>query len=135
MLKSIGCKPPITLAAIACAAALAACGSANHSVAAASGGVSAAHMATALKFAACMRSHGVPNFPDPTATGGIQIQAGSGVDPQSPSFQSAQKSCFKLLPGGGPGAQHPTAQEVASTLKVSASACADTVFPAFPIRR
>jgi hypothetical protein len=47
-----------------------------------------------------MRSHGVPNFPDPSAGGGIQI--GPGVNPQSPAFQAAQKQCFKLLPGGGP---------------------------------
>jgi len=51
-----------------------------------------------------MRSHGVPNFPDPSAGGGgIQIPSGSGIDPRSPAFQSAQNACSKLMPGGGPG--------------------------------
>ncbi len=114
-----GYRVLIMLAAIACSAAITACGSSSSSIAAASGGVSPAHAEAALKFADCMRSHGVPNFPDPTGGGGIHIQAGSGINPQSPSFKAAQQACFKLLPGGGPGAQHPTAREVAQTLKVS----------------
>jgi hypothetical protein len=56
----------------------------------------------ALAQAECMRTHGVPSFPDPTfpATGGarITIQAGSGIDPRSPAFQAAMQEC------GGPGA-------------------------------
>jgi hypothetical protein len=65
-----------------------------------------------LKFAQCMRSHGV-NVPNPTtsAAGGgfsIKIQGGPGsVNPSSPSFQAAQKACQGLLPkppgGKGPG--------------------------------
>jgi hypothetical protein len=58
-----------------------------------------------LKFAQCMRSHGVPNFPDPTSNGGglsgsISAQGPNGVDPNSPQFQSAQQACRSLLPGG-----------------------------------
>lgn len=49
-----------------------------------------------------MRSHGVPNFPDPSSGGGIQISSSSGINPQSPAFQSAGNQCSKLLPGGGP---------------------------------
>lgn len=60
----------------------------------------------ALQFSACMRSHGVKNFPDPKQGGGggvqLQINKASGIDPQSPSFQNAQKACQKLMPGGGP---------------------------------
>lgn len=53
-----------------------------------------------------MRSHGVPNFPDPGGGGGgIQIPSGSGINPQSPAFRSAQNACFKLLPG--PGSKGP----------------------------
>ena len=59
-----------------------------------------------LKFASCMRSHGVPNFPDPSGRG-IQITAGSGVDPASPAFQLAMSQCKKLLPGGGPSGRPP----------------------------
>ncbi|MGH2833584.1 MAG: hypothetical protein ACRDK2_12495 [Solirubrobacteraceae bacterium] len=66
---------------------------------------------SALKFSQCMRSHGVPNFPDPPAGSGpkIEIEKGSGIDPNSPQFQAAQKTCQSNLPrppggkgGGGP---------------------------------
>ena len=65
--------------------------------------------AQALKFSACMRSHGEPAFPDPqfSSGGGIKIRIGgpgSGLDPQSPIFQAAQKACSADLPGGGPAA-------------------------------
>jgi hypothetical protein len=48
-----------------------------------------------------MRSHGVSNFPDPGGGGGIKIPDGSGINPQSPAFQSAQRACASLLPGPG----------------------------------
>lgn len=69
----------------------------------------------AIRMAECMRSHGVPNFPDPQiSTGpdgkGIAVRiggppgsngsAGGGLDPHSPAFQKAQKTCMPLL--GGP---------------------------------
>jgi hypothetical protein len=62
-----------------------------------------------LKFAKCMREHGI-NLPNPsTSGGGIKIQRdpgpGAGVNPASPAFEAAQKACQGLLPkfkGGGP---------------------------------
>jgi hypothetical protein len=64
----------------------------------------AADLKAMLKFAACMRSHGVPKFPDPqSASGGggilMKMQPGQGLDPASPVFQAAQKACQKLAPG------------------------------------
>jgi hypothetical protein len=64
-----------------------------------------------LRFAACMRSHGVPKFPDPqfSSNGGVRIAfgKGTGINPSSPQFQAAQKACRKLVPGSpltaGPG--------------------------------
>lgn len=41
------------------------------------------------------------------------------MNPFSPAFRAAQAACHSLLPGGGPGAAHPTAQAEAQTLKVS----------------
>jgi hypothetical protein len=60
--------------------------------------------AAALAYSRCMRSHGVPNFPDPRQVGGeIQISGSrSGTNPNSPAFESAQQSCRHLLPGGQP---------------------------------
>jgi hypothetical protein len=52
-----------------------------------------------IKFADCMRSHGVQHFPDPALAGGIQIPDNSGINPRSPAFLSAQNACSKLLPG------------------------------------
>jgi hypothetical protein len=48
-----------------------------------------------------MRKHGVTNFPDPNGQGVIQLSSGTGIDPQSPTFRSAQTACQKLLPNGG----------------------------------
>jgi hypothetical protein len=55
----------------------------------------------ALDYAACMREHGVPNFPDPKAAGGGGIEFGALRN--TPQLQSAQRACRKLLPGA-PGA-------------------------------
>jgi len=56
----------------------------------------------ALAMARCMRSHGVANFPDPIVgtgpLGGVAVRiGGSGVDPSSPAFQAASKTCMPLM--------------------------------------
>ncbi len=56
-------------------------------------------VAAADAFSACMRSHGVTNFPDPTVTAhGLNIQVPPGTDPNSAPFQAAQTACQSLLP-------------------------------------
>jgi hypothetical protein len=60
-----------------------------------------------LKFSACMRSHGLPKFPDPDPSGGISIGRNSGVDPNSPQFKAAEKACRSLLPGEARSANGP----------------------------
>jgi hypothetical protein len=50
----------------------------------------------ALEFARCMRTHGVPNFPDPTfSTSGSAKTASHlpGVNPDSPAFKRAVTAC------------------------------------------
>lgn len=50
-----------------------------------------------LKYAVCMRSHGILNFPDPVRSGeGVAFPI-AGYDPSSLQFQSANKAC------NGPG--------------------------------
>jgi hypothetical protein len=66
-----------------------------------------------------MRSHGVSNFPDPSAGGGIKIPEGSGINPFSPAIETARTACAKLLPGGALGNQHPTARDVALARQTS----------------
>ncbi len=50
------------------------------------------------KFAKCMRDNGVPNFPDPSANGGIMMNKDSGIDPESDTFKAAQQKCESLMP-------------------------------------
>jgi hypothetical protein len=58
--------------------------------------------AAGLKYAKCMRAHGVPKFPDPNPGGGIGIDAGKlGVDPNGPVFKAADNACKKYMGGGG----------------------------------
>ena len=69
------------------------------------------------KFSACMREHGIANFPDPNGQGVIQFGSGMGIDPNSPTFQSAQTACRKLLPNGGQPSPQQQAQMRAQLLK------------------
>ncbi|MGH9105431.1 MAG: hypothetical protein ACRDZX_06255 [Acidimicrobiales bacterium] len=56
------------------------------------------HYQEALKFSECIRSHGITNFPDPSSSGGIDLNSSSGIDPQSAQFQTAQNACRKYFP-------------------------------------
>ena len=60
----------------------------------------AQHQAQLLKYAQCMRSHGVPNFPDPTSTGGFDLGPSLGINPQSSTYKTAESACQSLAPGG-----------------------------------
>jgi hypothetical protein len=58
----------------------------------------------ALAFSACMRAHGLKDFPDPSFSGGgVQMRLGGGpgsdLNPNSPAFQKAQQACASILPG------------------------------------
>jgi hypothetical protein len=72
------------------------------------------------KFSACMRKHGVTNFPDPDGQGLIKIESGMGIDPGSPAFQSARTACDKLLPNGGQPTPAQIAQQQQKMLAFSA---------------
>jgi hypothetical protein len=110
------------LAALAAAAGIAllasACGGSSPSAAVAAVGTTAGATgetspdtpakADPTAFAACMRSHGVADFPDPDSKGRIKITSGmsadgkrTGVDPNGPQWQKAMASCKQLEPNGG----------------------------------
>ena len=56
-------------------------------------------LAKDLKFSECIRSHGLPGFPDPKETSqGISISSAHPLDPNSPKFQVAQQDCRSLVP-------------------------------------
>jgi hypothetical protein len=76
------------------------------------GGGGATNGAQAVKYSQCMRSNGVPGFPDPV-NGRVLLQATKGgpVDMESPQFQAAEKACKSLAPAGIGGAgQNPQQQ-------------------------
>jgi hypothetical protein len=63
---------------------------------------SAAENTEGLEFSQCMRTHEVPNFPDPSpGPFGEQVidLRGKGIDPSSPTFQAASEACQKIVPG------------------------------------
>jgi hypothetical protein len=46
-----------------------------------------------LRYAACIRAHGVSNMPDPDSRGHLDIGPGTGVDVNSPAFEAAYAVC------------------------------------------
>lgn len=98
-----------TASASVCVLAVAGCGSSRHKPTASS------HW---LAFSQCMRSHGVSNFPDPGAHGGINLN-GTNINPFSPAFKTAQSSCSNLLPGLGPGSRRATARQTQQLVSIS----------------
>jgi hypothetical protein len=46
-----------------------------------------------LAMVACMRKHGVPNMPDPTAQGAMLIPRGDNIHMDSPQYKAAAKTC------------------------------------------
>ncbi|MBV8999661.1 MAG: hypothetical protein JO304_11400 [Solirubrobacterales bacterium] len=69
----------------------------------------------AYAYARCMRSHGVPNFPDPhVTTSPGHAAVGFAVNPSetgSPKFNSAQKACQGILPGPSDSRAHELAHK------------------------
>ena len=61
-------------------------------------------LADDLKFAQCMRSHGVPTLPDPVATNGhvefVISVSRDGFDPHSPQILAKARVCQHVLPAG-----------------------------------
>ena len=48
-----------------------------------------------------MRSHGVPNFPDPATNGQPPKTSAQDLGVSEPRYRTAQKACQYLLPTGG----------------------------------
>ena len=83
-----GNRMSIVLVALGCAIAIYGCGTSS-----APSNSTGTGDGRAVEFASCMRSRGVPNFPDPGGT------FPSGIK-QSPAFRSAMQACNRLQPGG-----------------------------------
>jgi len=99
----------------------------SSTAAGSTGGGESSPGSQAVAYAACMRSHGVANFPDPkVSTNGNEVKVAIGVNPSitgNPHFKSAQQACSKLLGGGGPGSgpnHQISPQEQSQYLKAAA---------------
>jgi hypothetical protein len=64
----------------------------------------------AVRFAECVRAHGVPHFPDPGASGDINF----GVDVSKEVFTAAVSACKSLEPPGALSAKRSTKQQSAA---------------------
>jgi hypothetical protein len=105
----------------------AACGGSSSSAAA--GG--STYYQKAVAYAQCMRSNGVPDYPDPDSQGQFPpIQEGrNGVSQQA--LQSAQNACRHVQPGGGPGTTQQQQAKLTQALNYSRCMRAHGV-PDFP---
>jgi hypothetical protein len=125
---------PAGIAAAIAATVLAACGSSlpSTSGSSSSGGpqTRAQLQQDAVSFADCVRSHGVPTFPDPTTSPRAFKTA---FNTQSPAFHSAETGCAHLLPGGGPRNQSEAQSPAQVAELVAFARCMrGHGFPSFP---
>ena len=136
-------RPALALLAAAAMAVIAAgCGGNSPSSASVSGAAASAAKGgpgeSAFQFSACMRSHGVNNFPDPK----VKSSAGStsvviGINPsisEQPAFKSAQKACQHILgsPGNGPNSSPAQQHARVQALLAFAQCLRSHGFPNFP---
>ena len=125
----------VATAAIAAATVIAALGSsASSSAGAPTQAQIKQGQQDAVRFARCMRSHGVPNFPDPTSPQEFKLSLSPNTtgNPRSPAFQSAETACRHLLPGGGPKQTAPHSQAQITALLAFAHCLRSHGFPNFP---
>jgi hypothetical protein len=112
-------RPLAALALIATVALISACGStapAGAGSGSSGGNNTAGNAQKAVKFAECVRSHGISNFPDPGASGKFTIDAvanGSSVDTSAPAFTQAVSACKALEPAGFTGSKRSFQQQQA----------------------
>ena len=86
----------LVVLATACGGSPASTGAAGSSNA--GGPVSSqAASSAAVAFSRCMRSHGVPDFPDPASRGGVPKVTPRQVGVSNSRFQVAQRACAQLL--------------------------------------
>ena len=127
-------RPAWTAATIIAAAVLAllaaACGgspSSNGSGGSANAGGAAnsasADSRQALAFSHCVRAHGVPNWPDPTSSGGIAKETAQQLGVSSAQLQTALNACEHLLPNTGNIDDDPAALHQWWSLMLSFARC------------
>jgi hypothetical protein len=116
---------------------IAACGSSSPTSSRTSGSGARATQAQlqqaqqdAVRFAGCLRAHGVPDFPDPTSP---QQLKSSFAGIKSPAVGSAAMACRHLLGGGGTPSQTPAQTRAQTVAALAFARCLrGHGFPRFP---
>jgi hypothetical protein len=123
----IRCRRPLILTSIVAAAAFsllaAGCGGGGSpgvaSVASSTSATTTTTQNREVAFSHCMRSNGVPRFPDPAQLARLGEQRRKPTLQQlgvsESQFQTARRACNHLLPNGGSGSQE-TAQQTRTQL-------------------
>jgi hypothetical protein len=112
-----GRRPLAALALVVMVGLISACGSRAPAASGGAGNNTAANVRKGVKFAACMRSHGVSEFPDPGASGKLTIDAianGTSLDTGTPAFTQAIGACKDLEPAGFMGSTRSPQQQSAA---------------------
>jgi hypothetical protein len=90
--------PSLAAALAATVLTIAACGSGGNPAPDAGGSTNSS---SAVAYSACIRAHGVPNFPDPGNGGQIPKGDPRQLGVSTAQLQAAQRSCAHLLPATG----------------------------------
>jgi hypothetical protein len=104
-------RPSAALAIVLLAGSIGAgCGASAPSGTGTGDNKGATGQAKAVRFAECIRAHGVPHFPDPDAKGEFVF----GIDVSPAVWQQAVDACKRLQPPGALSAERSPGQQQAS---------------------
>lgn len=120
----------MAVATIAAATVIAACGSSAPSASTSASRPSQAQLQAVITFADCMRSHGLPDFPDPTSSPRAFKDA---LAAKSPAFRTAMTACQHLLPELGQHSQNTPPSHAQLAAELAFARCLrGHGFPSFP---
>ena len=110
---------PLTAIIATAVLAMAGCSSGGRPPSNAGGSTSSP---SAVAYSACMRSHGVPNFPDPGSGGQVPKADPQQLGVSTAQLQAAEQACAHLIPATG-----STAEQQAETQCSMADNCSQAV--------
>lgn len=90
----------LTLLAAACSSSPASTSSSHSTTAAGSTGSAAGGSTNAqeVAYSQCVRTHGVPNFPDPPSSGKFSVPSAEQLGVSTPQLQAAENACQSQQP-------------------------------------
>jgi hypothetical protein len=73
----------------------------SHGISSSSYSSASTQESTALAYSRCIRSNGVPNYPDPNSSGDLLKGDAQAFGVSTSKYQAAQQACRHLLPSSG----------------------------------